>query len=141
LYSQLASNRYWPPDQQLDGAILVLETSESMIPAQTVYEFLSALGERQILQLFVAILFGRAKTVDRGRMPHEGRDEYRKSQREAVVRAISEYVVESPLPILVFDIDFGHTDPQIIIPLGAIAEVDSSERRIIFDYSSNGGQL
>ncbi|KAL6041333.1 Muramoyltetrapeptide carboxypeptidase LdcA (Peptidoglycan recycling) [Balamuthia mandrillaris] len=97
LLTHMAANKCIPPANKLDGAVLV-ETSEIMPPAELVYTFFVALGERGLLQQFSAVLMGRPKTFDRGRTP-PGRESYRESQRKAVLRALEEYVVDTPLPL------------------------------------------
>lgn len=56
---------------------------------------------------------------------------YRKAQREAVLRALGEYAPET---MAVFDVDFGHTDPQQVIPCGGPIRVDGPARRITVTY-------
>jgi muramoyltetrapeptide carboxypeptidase LdcA involved in peptidoglycan recycling len=34
----------------------------------------------------------------------------------------------------VFDVDFGHTDPQLIMPIGGTIRVDGPNRRIVVRY-------
>ncbi|KAL6072268.1 Muramoyltetrapeptide carboxypeptidase LdcA (Peptidoglycan recycling) [Balamuthia mandrillaris] len=139
LLTHLAANKCIPPANKLDGAVLVVETSETMPPAELVYTFFVALGERGLLQQFSAVLMGRPKTFDRGRTPPGGRESYRHSQRKAVLRALEEYVVDTPLPVVVFDLDFGHTDPQLLLPLGAIACVDAEAKSIVFHFQEKEG--
>jgi muramoyltetrapeptide carboxypeptidase LdcA involved in peptidoglycan recycling len=40
----------------------------------------------------------------------------------------------TPDAVLVFDVDFGHTDPQLTIPFGGTVRVDSALRRIHVRY-------
>ena len=55
------------------------------------------------------------------------RDAYQAEQRAAVLRALAEY---APQAIAVFDVDFGHTDPQFVIPFGGMVRVDRTAQRI-----------
>lgn len=34
----------------------------------------------------------------------------------------------------VFDVDFGHTDPQLVVPVGGRIRVDGPSRRITVTY-------
>ena len=63
---------------------------------------------------FAALLMGRAKTwsFERPNSPQEGA-RYAAEQREAVLRAMAAY---APDTMIVFDVDLGHTDPQLVIP-------------------------
>ena len=36
--------------------------------------------------------------------------------------------------MVVFDVDFGHTDPQLVIPYGGRVRVDGPARRITVTY-------
>jgi muramoyltetrapeptide carboxypeptidase LdcA involved in peptidoglycan recycling len=114
------------------GCILIIETSEEMPAATEVYRVLRSLGERGLLRQFSAVLVGRAKAWS-FEQPLEGvvKEAFRRSQREAVIRAIDEY---GAAPLLVFDVDFGHTDPQIILPFGGRVRVDGPARRITVTY-------
>lgn len=89
-----------------------------------------------ILSKFSAVLVGRPKTCDGGREPNIGREKYKLHQWEAIARAIQEYC-PTALPIPVFNMDFGHTDPQTLVPCGAMAYIDAEGEEIFFDYSNN----
>jgi muramoyltetrapeptide carboxypeptidase LdcA involved in peptidoglycan recycling len=112
--------------------VLFIETSEEMPPATEVYRWLRSFGERGLLREFPAVLVGRAKAWSFAR-PLEGaaKDAYRREQRDAVTQAFDEYDRE---PLLVFDVDFGHTDPQLILPIGGTIRVDGPNRRIVARY-------
>jgi muramoyltetrapeptide carboxypeptidase LdcA involved in peptidoglycan recycling len=75
---------------------------------------------------------GRAKAWSFG-APHgpEQREAYRAAQREAVLRALAVY---APDTMAVFDVDLGHTDPQVVIPYGGTVRVDGPARRITVTY-------
>lgn len=128
----LMSGRQIPPDDELAGAVLILETSEELPPAVEVYRILRSMGERGLLGLFPAILFGKPKawSLDRRTTPDE-REQYRSDQREAVLRALGEY---APDAMVVLDLDIGHTDPQVVIPYGGRIRVDGVQRRITVRY-------
>jgi hypothetical protein len=55
------------------------------------------------------------------------RDRYRAGQREAILRALAAY---NPTATAVFGVDFGHTDPQWILPYGGMLTVDGPGRRV-----------
>lgn len=114
-----------------DG-VLFVETSEEMPSADEVYRILRGMGERGLLARFPAALVGRPQTwaLNR-RTTAEQRAAYRKEQRESVFRAFAEY---HPAATLVFDVDFGHTDPQVVLPYGGTIRVDGPARRISVTY-------
>ncbi|MGW7257795.1 S66 family peptidase [Streptomyces sp. NPDC054834] len=115
-----------------DGGVLFLETSEELPSGTEVFRILRGMGERGLLQRFPALLMGRAKTwsFEHPNSPEEGA-RYAAEQREAVRRALSAY---APDTLAVFDVDFGHTDPQLVIPYGGTVRVDGPARRITVTY-------
>ncbi|SEM05054.1 S66 family peptidase [Streptacidiphilus jiangxiensis] len=127
----MADREILPPDAY-EGCVLLLETSEEMPSAPDVYRILRNMGERGLLRRFPALLMARAKAwnFDRPLGPAE-RSAYRKDQREAVLRALAEYAPET---MAVLDVDFGHTDPQLVLPYGGLLTVDGPARRITARY-------
>ncbi|MEU9050922.1 S66 peptidase family protein [Streptomyces sp. NPDC048384] len=117
---------------EYDGGVLLLETSEEMPSANEVFWTLRNMGERGLLQRFSALLMGRARTwsFEHPNGPEEAA-RYAAEQREAVLRAMRMYAPNTPL---VFDVDLGHTDPQLVIPYGGTVRVDGPARRITVTY-------
>jgi muramoyltetrapeptide carboxypeptidase LdcA involved in peptidoglycan recycling len=128
----LAASQWVCNPDDYDGCVLLIETSEEMPPAQEVFWTLRSAGERGLLAHFPAVLVGRAKATffAKPRPPAE-RPRYRAEQREAVLRAIGDY---NPSAMIVFDVDFGHTDPQWVLPYGGELTVDGPGRRIVAHY-------
>ncbi|WP_151478433.1 S66 family peptidase [Streptomyces albicerus] len=128
----LMADREIPDDSVHDGGVLFLETSEEMPSSEEVFRILRSMGERGLLQRFSALLMGRAKTwfFERPNSPEEGA-RYAADQREAVLRAMRAY---APDTTIVFDVDLGHTDPQIVLPYGGVIRVDGPARRITVTY-------
>jgi muramoyltetrapeptide carboxypeptidase LdcA involved in peptidoglycan recycling len=117
---------------EYDGSVLLLETSEDMPSATEVFCTLRNMGERGLLQRFSALLMGRPKTwsFEQPNSPEDA-TRYATDQREAVLRAMRAY---APDVTIVFDVDFGHTDPQLVIPYGGTVRVDGPARRITVTY-------
>ncbi|NEB01491.1 S66 peptidase family protein [Streptomyces sp. SID13726] len=117
---------------EYDGGVLLLETSEEMPSAAEVFRTLRNMGERGLLRRFGALLMGRPKSwsFERPNSPEEA-DRYAAGQREAVQRAMAVYAPHTPI---VFDVDFGHTDPQLVLPYGGTIRVDGPARRITVTY-------
>ncbi|HET6877638.1 MAG TPA: S66 peptidase family protein [Jatrophihabitans sp.] len=128
----LAVSKYVHPVERYAGCVLLLETSEEMPPADEVYWTLRNAGERGLLEQFPAVLVGRPKAsfVLNPKSPEERR-RYRTDQRAAVLRAFADY---NPDAMIVFDVDFGHTDPQWVLPYGGRLTVDGPGRRIVAHY-------
>jgi muramoyltetrapeptide carboxypeptidase LdcA involved in peptidoglycan recycling len=128
----LMADRALRPPEEYEGRILFLETSEEMPDADYVHRTLRGMGERGMLERFPAVLVGRARTQTVGeRRPEGRRAAYRADQRAAVLRALETY---APGATAVFDVDLGHTDPQLVLPYGGTVRVDGLARRITVHY-------
>ncbi|MFI7575204.1 S66 peptidase family protein [Micromonospora sp. NPDC049497] len=127
----LAADRV-APVADLAGSVFVLETSEELPSATEVFRILRNLGERGLLGTFPAVLVGRAKAwhFDKPLSPAE-KEVYAAEQRDAVTRALAAY---NPEAVVVFDVDLGHTDPQVVVPYGGTVRVDGAQRRISVRY-------
>ncbi|MEV6163857.1 S66 peptidase family protein [Streptomyces sp. NPDC052052] len=115
-----------------EGGVLFLETSEEMPTGEDVFRILRNMGERGLLARFPALLMARAKAWS-FQQPNneEEKRRYVAEQRDAVLRALAAY---APHTMAVFDVDFGHTDPQLVIPYGGMVRVDGPARRITVTY-------
>ena len=132
LHWNLAANRWIRPVDDYAGCVLLLETSEELPSAEEVFRMLRNAGERGLLARFPAVVVGTAKaaSLERRSSPAE-RDAYRADQRAAVLRAFDAY---HPDAMIVFGVDFGHTDPQWVLPYGGTMTVDGPSRRITASY-------
>ncbi|GAA4596557.1 muramoyltetrapeptide carboxypeptidase LdcA involved in peptidoglycan recycling [Actinoplanes octamycinicus] len=132
LHWNLAADRWLRPVGDYAGGVLLLETSEEMPPAEEVFRMLRNFGERGLLRQFPAVLVGTAKaTVFTSPRPAAERPKYRDEQREAILRAIDAY---HPEAMVVFGVDFGHTDPQWVLPYGGAITVDGPARTIVAHF-------
>ena len=128
----LRAGRYLLSDEEYEGAVLFLETSEELPDASYVYRALMGMGERGLPARFAALLWARPKawSHERRNGPEE-KASYVEGQREAVLTALEEYNAQIPI---VFGLDFGHTDPQYVIPSGGEVAVDAVRKRIAVTY-------
>lgn len=130
LDQQLRTSRYLPTPEDLEGRILLLETSEELPDAMEVREVLMGMGERGLLERFSGALVGRAKARSPFEDPGpEARAEYRRNQREAIMDLFAEYNPGAPL---VFDVEFGHTAPVVPVPVGGTVRIEPGAERIEF---------
>lgn len=125
----LSVRRYLPNFNELDSAILFLETSEEMPSEGFVYRFFASLAELGLLQRFKAILIAYPKSQYCDTQPPEGREAFIINQKNAIKKALIDY--DSNIPII-FNMNFGHTDPQMIIPNGGMAYIDFTKKIISF---------
>ncbi|MFC9669965.1 S66 peptidase family protein [Streptomyces sp. NPDC056949] len=128
----LMADRAVLPVEAYAGNVLFLETSEEMPRAEEVYRILRNMGERGLLQQFPALLMGRARSWSfEKQLGLQEKAHFRRQQKEAVLRAFQQY---APDAMVVFDVDLGHTDPQLVIPVGGRIRVDGPARRITVTY-------
>jgi len=132
LHWNLAVDRYLLPNEAYAGVILCLETDEELPSAEEVYRMLMCMGERGLLGQFAAVLVARPKAWSFTH-PHTPDEKaiFIQDQQAAILRALGEY---NPTALVVFNLDFGHTDPQCVIPLGGRVTIDGIARRIFVTY-------
>jgi muramoyltetrapeptide carboxypeptidase LdcA involved in peptidoglycan recycling len=129
----LAAGRLHGDPDRLQGGVLLLETSEELIPARELGWILRSLGERGLLAAVDAVLLARPPTSDREvRPPAAVRASRRAEQRDVAVEVVQRY---NPDAVMVVGVPFGHTRPQWILPYGGQVTVDGASRRIWADYS------
>ena len=132
LHWNLAADRWICPVEDYAGCVLLIETSEEMPASEEVYRMLRNMGERGLLEQFPAVVAGKPKAWDSAiDQPEAARAAYRADQYAAVRRALAQY---NPTTLLVCGPDFGHTDPQYVVPFGGRMTVDGRSRRITMTY-------
>ncbi len=132
LHWNLAANRWILPNDAYAGCVLMVETSEEMPPAEEVSRILRNIGERGLLAQFPAVVFAKAKAWHPGApLDESARAHFREEQEAAVVAVLRHY---NPEALFVYGPDFGHTDPQWILPYGGRMRVDGPARRITVQY-------
>jgi muramoyltetrapeptide carboxypeptidase LdcA involved in peptidoglycan recycling len=121
-----------PTLEQFENIVLMLETSEEIPSADYVFRVFRALGERGILERVQGVLIGRAKAweFDKPNTP-EQKEEYRKQQQEAVMRAVRQYNTGVSV---IQNMNFGHTDPQIPMPYGSKVRIEAENKRIFATF-------
>jgi muramoyltetrapeptide carboxypeptidase LdcA involved in peptidoglycan recycling len=124
----LAAGRWIHPAEEYAGCVLLLEPDEERPSPEAVYRMLRNLGERGLLEVCPALVWGRPPVSDfEVRTTEEQATRTRSAYREVVLRAVSEY---HPDMVVVLDVDFGHTSPQWVLPYGGRVSVDG-ERQVI----------
>lgn len=132
LHWNLAANRWILANEAYAGSVLLLETSEEMPSADEVFRMLRNVGERGLLAQFSAVVFAKAKAWHPSAPLGEAqRLAFRSDQEAAVLRALETY---NPRALFVYGPDFGHTDPQYVVPYGGRMTVDGPARQIMVQY-------
>jgi muramoyltetrapeptide carboxypeptidase LdcA involved in peptidoglycan recycling len=109
----------WPALEAFDGAVLHLEISEEKPPISQVVHWLRNYAAMGVLERVSALLFSRPL-------------EYSLRDTLALYAAIKDQLAEagrSDLPF-VANLDYGHSSPMGLLPLGRIARVDPGARSI-----------
>jgi muramoyltetrapeptide carboxypeptidase LdcA involved in peptidoglycan recycling len=129
----LTAGRFPASPDVLAGHVLLLETSEELLPARNVGWIVRALGERGILAAVNAVLVARPPVSDVVvRPPAAQRARLRRDQRDVVIEIVNRY---NPDAVLCIGIPFGHTRPQWIVPHGGMITVDGANQRVFADYA------
>jgi muramoyltetrapeptide carboxypeptidase LdcA involved in peptidoglycan recycling len=96
----------------LAGAILFLETSEEAPPPPDVDAYLTDLSNLGILDHIAGLVIGRPML-------------YTPENTELLWEVVSKHMTDRAVPVLA-NIDCGHTDPMLTLPLGISVRLDSS---------------
>lgn len=129
----LTAGRFRAQPAALDGGVLLLETSEELLPAREVAWIVRSLGERGLLAAVDAVLVARPPVSDFVRRPEPAeRARLRAEQRDAVIEEVQRY---HPEAVVCVGVPFGHTRPQWILPHGGLVTVDGAARRVWADYA------
>ena len=117
----LKGTAWWPRDPSFwDGKLLFIETSEEKPSPDDVRRSLRNYGVQGVFERAAGLLFGRARDYSA--------DE--KRALEAGIRGIVGEEFERPDLPIVANLDFGHTDPQWVLPIGVNAEIDLAAGRL-----------
>lgn len=116
----MKGTKFFPTIEFFKDKILIFETSEDKpTPVQVGY-MLRNYGTQGILSQVKGILFGREKDYSQ---------EEKMELRELVSRIVGYEFERSDMPI-VMNVDFGHTDPKFILPLGSVFKIDGKRKTI-----------
>lgn len=128
----LTAGRFPADPTVLDGAVLLLEASEELIPAREFGWILRSLGERGLLAAVDAVLVARPPTMTFTMRPSDvERAGLRAAQRDITLEVVGRY---NPQAVICVGVPFGHTRPQWIVPYGGEITVDGFGQRIWADY-------
>lgn len=114
VFDMLRGTEVFPKVEDFDDAILFFETSEEKPPAWFIECGLRNYGITGILGRIKGIIWGKPQD-------EEHYEEYKK-----VIRKVMKEFGKEDLPILC-NMNFGHTEPKICLPFGALAEIDCSK--------------
>lgn len=128
----LTAGRFPADPAVLDGGVLLLETSEEVIPAREVAWILRSLGERGLLVAVDAVLMARPPSSNFDKQPSAAqRVAHRDEQRDVVIDVVGRY---NPDAVVCVGVPFGHTRPQWVLPYGGEVTVDGDRGEVWADY-------
>lgn len=113
LLQLLLSTELWPAVEEFDNAILFWEISEDGMTQMQTQAFLRNLAAQGILSRLKGMIFSKPAGV-----PEHTFYEY----DGTIQKVLSEYG-RKDMPVIT-NMDFGHTDPMLTLPYGALAEID-----------------
>jgi muramoyltetrapeptide carboxypeptidase LdcA involved in peptidoglycan recycling len=129
----LTAGRFPADPSVLDGGVLLLESSEDLIPASEFGYITRSLGERGLLAAVDAVVVARpASSSTEHRPDSAARAAHRAAQRDAAIEQVRRY---NPDAVVVVGVPFGHTRPQWILPYGGALTVDAGQHRLWADYA------
>ncbi len=111
-----------PEASELEGAILIFETSEILPPPDFVGRWIRALGERGYLTAASGLAFAQPVVRDRSGMES---DEVARVRRDAYEEYVLTNIARYRSDLLVcLGLPFGHTRPQLVLPYGGQITLD-----------------
>lgn len=117
--SMMKGTPFWPQPDFWKGKIFFLETSEDKPPIHQVDHELRNYGAMGVFDQINGLLIARARDYS---------DEEKEELNKVVVSIVADEFGRKDLPIIA-NMDFGHTDPQFILPLGAKAKIDPKNKK------------
>ncbi|QCR32488.1 S66 peptidase family protein [Lysinibacillus sp. SGAir0095] len=113
----------WPEKKYWENSILFFETSEEKPEPNLIKYWLRNYGAQGILQKTNGIIFGKPQD-----------EKYYEEYKEVIQTVMKEFGLED-LPII-YNMNFGHTEPKFILPYGRLAKINCDNRT--FTILENG---
>lgn len=113
----------WTESKYWENSILFFETSEDKPEPNLIKYWLRNYAAQGILQKANGIIFGKPQD-----------EKYYEEYKEVILKVMKEFDLED-LPIL-YNLNFGHTEPKFILPYGAMAEINCNKKT--FTILENG---
>lgn len=101
----------WPEKKYWENSILFFETSEEKPEPILIKYWLRNYAVQGILQKANGVIFGKPQD-----------EKYYDEYKEVILTVMKEFDLED-LPIL-YNLNFGHTEPKFILPYGVLAEIN-----------------
>lgn len=117
----LKGTKYWPSKTFFQDKVLIFETSEEKPSPMHVGYMIRNYGTMGVLNDVKGIIVARPKDYT-----HEENEEL-----QDIIKSILEVEFNiKDIPVIV-NMDFGHTDPKVIFPLGCKVKLDSKQKQVV----------
>lgn len=116
----LKSTKYWPKHSFWNNKVFFLETSEEKPSLNQVKYMLRNYGTQGIFHKISALLFGR---------PASYTDKEKSLLEKIILNIVVQEFGAKMIPIIT-NFDIGHTDPQLVLPLGVETKINPSSGTI-----------
>lgn len=129
---QLALAGRLPAAEELEGGILLFETSEVIPPPDYVGRWVRAMGERGYLDAAAGVAFAQPVVSDRD---HPVPPEYLEARRQAYYEYLLVNIARFNTELVVaLNAPFGHTRPQAVLPYGGEITLDAEAGTVTAHY-------
>jgi muramoyltetrapeptide carboxypeptidase LdcA involved in peptidoglycan recycling len=116
----LKGTEFWPSRDFWRGKVLFLETSEDKPPLWYIDQVLRNYGMLGVLENISGLIFSR---------PMRYSEEEKTQLEQTLLRLSAKEFSRPDLPI-VSNFDIGHTDPQLVLPMGIRAELNPAAKSV-----------
>lgn len=116
VFPMIIGTEIWPDKDQWKNSILFLETSEEYLSPNSLKYLLRGMTAQGLFEGIRGIIFGKPKD-----------EKYYSEYKDVLVQTIGEEAQRHDMPIL-YNMNFGHTDPICTLPYGIMAEINCSEK-------------
>jgi muramoyltetrapeptide carboxypeptidase LdcA involved in peptidoglycan recycling len=116
----LRGTPWWPGPEYWEGGVFYWETSEDVPPPSQVRYTLRVYGMMGVYEHLAGMLVGR---------PRSYTAEQRAELEESIQNVVGVEFGRPDLPVVLY-LDFGHTDPQMVLPNGGRVVIDPATQSI-----------
>ncbi len=117
---KMKKTEYWPTTSFWKNKLFFLEISENKPSMQLIEEVLRDYVKLRVFHGIRGFIFARARGFT---------DDEKLRLGEMILTIVARECGRPDVPIIA-NFDIGHTDPQLILPLGVLAELDCLQRRV-----------
>ena len=118
VFVDIIGTKIWPSLDEWKGKILFFENSESNMTPETLESILRNLQAQGILNVIAGIMVGKPTLTD-----------HYEDYKKAILKVVADEAKREDL-IIIYNVNFGHSAPNGIIPYGGKCEIDADNKTI-----------